>query len=72
MKVQKAHVLHKQIRQRCGPIADMDFCVMSHASARGWSIRAKLGLVSLRRVIITEKVKLLLTLYRPLPPPFFT
>ena len=25
-----------------------------------------------RRVIITEKVKLLLTLYRPLPSPFFT
>ena len=25
-----------------------------------------------RRVILTEKVKLLLTLYRPLPPPFFT
>ena len=25
----------------------------------------------LRRVIITEEVKLLLTLYRPLPPPLF-
>ena len=27
-------------------------------------------LIIKRRVIITEKVKLLLTLYRPLPPPF--
>ena len=27
--------------------------------------------IGLRRVIITEEVKLLLTLYRPHPPPFF-
>ena len=53
MQVQKAHVLHKQTWQRRGPIADMDFCVISYGFARpagvlgGWSIRAKLGLVSL-------------------------